>query len=503
MMGWKMVRQTLPLMLILLLAGCNAAPKPNILVIVVDDLGWMDVGFNNPDTFYETPNLDRLASQGAVFTSAYSSSSVSSPTRASLLTGRHPVRLGMTDFSGARIPEVVLTRPNYPHPLLPGDYRKIMPLDEVSIAEALGEAGYRTFFAGKWAVGAPGYWPEDQGFDINKGGTTAGAPRSGDKYFSPYDNPRLEDGPAGEYLPNRLASETISFMSDSSASPFLAYLSFYSVHTPLMTLDSLVEKYTAKAMTAPADSFMAEGSRRTRMVQNHPVYAGMVESVDTEVGRVMDALAKSGKEDNTIVLFVSDNGGLSTSEGHPTSNAPLRAGKGWLYEGGLRVPMFVRWPGSSLSGTVFSEPVISTDLLPTILEMADVRLPRGIRIDGKSLVPTLQGAEGQERALWWHYPHYSHQGGPPASVIRRGNLKFFEYYEDGRQELYDVAADLEERNNLIEQFPVEAAELRQELFARLDSLDAKYPTLNPNRPGMLETVHERVVRFTRRPPVGS
>ena len=292
-------------MLALLAAACGSTPKPNILVIVVDDLGWMDVGFNNPDTFYETPNLDRLAAQGTVFTAAYAASPVCSPTRASILTGKHPVRLGMTDFAGARIPEVVLARPNYPHPLLPADYRKILPLDEVTRAEALQGAGYRTFFAGKWHVGTPGSWPEDQGFDINKGGVTAGAPQSGNKYFSPYDNPRLEDGPEGEHLPDRLASETIAFLSDGLSSPFLAYLSFYSVHTPLMAPDSLVEKYEAKAATAPADSFRTEHSRRTRMVQNHAIYAGMVESVDNAVGRVMSALTLSGKEDNTIVLMLT------------------------------------------------------------------------------------------------------------------------------------------------------------------------------------------------------
>ena len=233
------------------------------------------------------------------------------------------------------------------------------------------------------------------------------------------------------------------------------------------------------------------------MVQNHAIYAGMVESVDNAVGRVMSALTLSGKEDNTIVLFISDNGGLSTSEGHPTSNAPLRAGKGWLYEGGLRVPMFVRWPNSPKSGSVVVEPVVSTDLFPTILEMAEVTIP-GVR-DGRSLVPQLIGALSEERTLWWHYPHYSHQGGAPSSAIRRGSLKFIEYYEDGTQELFDLEHDLGERKNLIRERPTEAASLREDLFSRLDSLDARYPTLNPNRPGMLESVHERVVRFSRRP----
>lgn len=468
--------------------GCGADRPSNFLVIVADDLGWMDAGFQNPSSFYDTPNLDRLAASGVVFTDAYANAPVSSPTRASLLTGQHPVRLEMTDFIGARTAALVLTRPRYPHPLLPAHHLKSLSAQHQTVAERLRKAGYATMFAGKWNVGPEGNWPEDRGFDINVGGWTAGAPHTGRNYFSPYDNPRMRNGPPGEHLPHRLASETARFIQQKRDQPFLAWLSFYSVHTPLMAPDTLVTRYMARP--APPDSFSSERARRVRLSQNHPVYAAMVSAMDRAVGLVLDSLESSGQADNTIVIFVSDNGGLSTSEGHPTSNHPLRAGKGWLYEGGIRVPLIVRIPEIDTPGLRTATPVTTADLTPTIESLAGLA-PRP-EAAGFSLVPLLRGQQVRDRVLWWHYPHYSHQGGPPASAIRSGNLKYLEFYETGERELYDLRTDPGESQNLVGARPEEAKLLRAKLFELLEAASARYPFVHPDRGGSLDPRHPRL-----------
>lgn len=471
-------------MVVLLGVGCRSGPSsgppapPNFLFILVDDLGYMDIGANNPDTFYETPNVDRLAREGMRFTNAYAAAPVCSPTRASIMTGVHPARLQTTDWFGA--PQPTDANPG-DRPLLPAAYQDRLPEQETTLAEAFRNAGYRTFFAGKWHLGSEGSYPEDHGFDINRGGWESGGPYGRGRYFPPYDNPRLEDGPDGEHLPARLAEETASFMTQAREQPFLAFLSFYSVHTPLMTRADLEAKYEEKRRAAPEDAWGTEGARRVRLVQNHAVYAGMVEAMDQAVGRVLEALDASGLAENTVVIFMSDNGGLSTSEGHPTSNLPLRAGKGWLYEGGIREPMIIKWPGAVAPGSTSAEPVMSTDFFPTMLGIAGLDPMEAQHQDGVSLVPILtQTGVPDRKALYWHYPHYGNQGGAPASAVRAGAWKWIEFYEDRPSELYNLEDDPGETRSLSGTRPEKAEELRDMLHAFLASAGARFPTPNPN-----------------------
>lgn len=464
--------------LLFLIAGCSReTPPPNFLFILVDDLGYMDIGANNPQTFYETPNIDLLADSGMRFLSAYAAAPVCSPTRASILSGKYPARMATTDWFGAPQPETVSEHWTRDKPLLPAPYTDHLPLEEITLSEVLIEAGYRTFFAGKWHLGGEGFYPEDQGFEINKGGWEYGGPWFGDKYFSPYGNAKLEDGPDGEHLPDRLAEETIRFISEHSDSPFLAYLSFYSVHTPLMSRPDLERKYEEKSRSAPPTEWGTEGERQVRLVQNHAVYAGMVDAMDQAVGRVLDTLEELGVYDQTVVIFMSDNGGLSTSEGHPTSNLPLRAGKGWLYEGGIREPMVIRWPGHTTPGSTSDIPVTSTDFYPTILEMAGLEGRPHQHADGVSLRPVLEGTGSHDRdAIYWHYPHYGNQGGSPGSAVRSGDWKLIHFFEDDRVELYNLATDIGETKNLA---TVED-HIADSLYALLDEwrgqVGARYPT---------------------------
>ncbi len=453
-----------------------AADHTNFVFILADDLGWRDLSsYGSP--FYETPHLDRLAATGMRFSNAYAACPVCSPTRASILTGKYPVRTGVTDYIGARHSEAWPRNTR----LLPAPYEGQLAHAEVTIAEVLKEAGYATFFAGKWHLGPEGYWPEDQGFDINKGGHDRGGPYGGNKYFSPYGNPRLEDGPEGEHLPDRLGRETASFIEANRDRPFLAYLSFYSVHTPLMARPDLEAKYEAKTklIDFAGPEWLPEHIRKTRQVQNHAVYAGMVEAMDAAAGTVLSALDRLGLARNTVVLFMSDNGGLSTSEGHPTANIPLRAGKGWLYEGGVREPMIIRAPKLTRPGAVNDHAVTSTDFFPTILELAG--LAPHPDIDGVSLVPLLSGGElAEARPLFWHYPHYGNQGSAPGGAVREGDWKLIEWYEDNGLELFNLAADISERYNLAAQHPDIAKALQAKLRAWLDETGARMPTPNPN-----------------------
>jgi len=459
-----------------------ARRKPNFVFFLVDDLGRQDLGCYG-STFYETPNIDRLAAQGMRFTSAYAACPVCSPTRASIMTGKYPARLHTTDYFGAPQPDTVGKHWTKDKPLLPARYDDRLPLGEVTVAEALKEHGYATFFAGKWHLGPEGFWPEDQGFDINKGGIERGGPYGGKRYFSPYGNPRLPDGPDGEHLPDRLATETCRFIEDHKDRPFLAYLAFYSVHTPLMAREDLRAKYEEKAKQVKSNgpAWGKEGDRQVRLVQDHPVYAGMVEAMDQAVGKVLDALDRLDLAKDTGVFFMSDNGGLSTSEGHPTCNLPLRAGKGWLYEGGVREPMIVRRPGVTQAGSTCDEPVISTDFYPTMLDMAGLPLKPEQHMDGRSMTALLKQEGRQEgRALYWHYPHYGNQGGSPGGAVRVGDYKLIEFYENGRVELYNLRADLGEQNDLAAKMPDRAAELRRMLHEWRGEVGARMPTPNPN-----------------------
>ncbi|MGE3308574.1 MAG: sulfatase [Limisphaerales bacterium] len=459
------------------LAAADRAPK-NVVFFLVDDLGYMDIGANHPGTFYETPNIDGLAKQGMRFTSGYAACPVCSPTRASILTGRYPQRTGVTDYIGAAQP-AAWKRPTR---LLPAPYADRLALEEVTLAESFRGRGYATFFAGKWHLGPDTHWPEHQGFDVNKGGIDRGGPYGGDKYFSPYGNPRLPDGPPGEHLPDRLASETVSFIEEHRDRPFLAYLSFYSVHTPLMSRADLRAKYEAKAgrLKPAGEEWGVEGERKVRRIQNHAVYAGMVQAMDEAVGKVLKTLDRTGLSDRTVVVFMSDNGGLSTSEGHPTSNLPLRAGKGWLYEGGIREPWIIRAPGVTRPGSVCDTPVISMDFFPTLLELAGLPAEPASHRDGMSLVPLLKGGALDRGPLFWHYPHYGNQGGAPGGAVRDGDWKLIERYEDGRLELFNLRRDIGETTDLSAKEPDKVRTLLAALKSWRADVGARMPTPNPN-----------------------
>ncbi len=454
-----------------LLSACATARRerapalpagPNIVFILADDLGAMDVHAFNPDTFYETPNIDRLAREGLAFTQAYAASPVCSPTRYSIMTGRYPTRARATNyFSGRRAGRFE-----------PAPLEDRMAPDEHTIAEALRGAGYRTAHVGKWHLGSgEDLGPEAQGFEVNVGGVAGGAPYS---YFSPYRNLKLPDGPPGEHLTTRLADEAIALVERFARERFFLFLSFPDPHVPLEAPPALVEKYRSKALLfAASDPPTAEFGleeqvwptgepRHVRTRQDHPVYAAMIEALDREIGRVLERLDALGLARDTIVVFTSDNGGLSTAEGWPTSNLPLRGGKGWVYEGGLRVPLVVRWPGVVAPGSASACPISSIDFLPTLLDAAGVRHERAS--DGLSFLPLLGGGTAPERdALFWHYPHYSNQGGFPGGAVRAGDLKLVENYENGRFALFDLAADPGERRDLSREMPDLAARLKTRL----------------------------------------
>ncbi len=460
--------------------GNNRTGIQNVVFILVDDLGWRDLGCFG-STFYETPHIDRLAATGMRFTQAYAACPVCSPTRASIMTGKYPQRFGLTDYistNGSNQPEQWRRKTR----LLPAPYTDRMPLAEVTLAEALKGAGYATFFAGKWHLGPQGFYPENQGFDVNKGGCDWGAPSGGRRYFSPYGNPRLADGPPGEHLPARLAAETAAFIAAHRDQPFLAYLSFYSVHIPLMARDDLLKKYDAKARALPAAArYGREGASKLRLVQDLPVYAAMVEAMDQAVGVVLAKLDDLKLADRTLVIFMSDNGGLATAEGMPTSNLPLRAGKGWLYEGGIREPMIIRAPGVTRAGSRCDTPVLSTDFYPTILACLGLPARPEQHVDGRSLLPLLRGEAIASRPLFWHYPHYGNQGGSPTGAARAGDWKLIEWYEDGRHELFNIREDVGERRDRAAENPAMVRELATELAAWRKSVGAKMPTPNARR----------------------
>ena len=462
-------------------AAATQSARPNFVFILVDDLGWRDLGCFG-SSFYDTPHIDQLAKEGMRFTDAYAACPVCSPTRASIQTGKYPVRMGTTDWFGAPQPETAHLHPTGTKPLLPAPYNDRLPLEEITIAEALKAGGYATFFAGKWHLGGEGYYPETQGFDINIGGYEKGSPVS---YFSPYGNPKLSDGPPGEHLPARLARESVHFLETRpSDRPFLLFLSFYSVHTPLQGRKDLVAKYKdrARQLGAQEPLYIEEHGHKVRQTQNHPVYGAMVEAMDEAVGDVLDALERLGLADSTAVFLTSDNGGLSTiGEGAPTSNVPLRAGKGWLYEGGIRVPLIAKWPGLTAPGSACSVPVISPDFYPTLLEMAGLHPASGQILDGTSLVLLLRGeSSAPPRPLYWHYPHYGNQGAFPGGAVRLGDYKLIEFFEDGHQELYNLRDDLSETRDLRAEEPDRAAELVHLLHAWQKETGARFPSPNPN-----------------------
>ena len=442
--------------------------RPNFLFIIVDDLGWADVGVNG-SSYYETPNINSLAADGMLFTNGYVASPMCSPTRASIMTGKHPARLQMTNWIGAPQPEEY----KWNTILRSASYAEALPLEEVTIAERMNAAGYETHFIGKWHLGKPEkYWPEHQGFETNIAGCGWGAPVGGDKYFSPYGNTRLSDGPYGEHLPDRLAKEAIAFLQSEHDRPFFSFLSFYSVHSPWMAREDLKEKYEVKEK--PDDKWRQERWIKFAKTQNNPVYAAMIEAMDIAIGDVLDALKITGLDKNTVVVFISDNGGAS----EVTSNAPLRAGKCFLYEGGIRVPLIVSWPGQIEAGSITNVPVTSSDLYPTILEIANLPLLPEKHLDGTSFFSLLKGDEYNRKDMFWHYPHY--EGGfEPASAIRSGDWKLIEFYEEGRVELYNLKNDIGEYYNLADRYPDVTQLLQEKIHKWRKEVNASEPSVNP------------------------
>ncbi len=457
---------------VFMVAVSDAAERPNVILILADDMGAHDLGCTG-STFYETPRLDRLASEGMQFTQAYAACPVCSPTRAALMTGRYPARVKITDYiPGARIGK-----------LLPADYLHQLPHEEVTIAEAMKAAGYRTGMYGKWHLGGEGYLPDSQGFDESDSG----------------QNGR---GFAGVDRADPVTENAVAFLERNKAEPFFLYLPHNLVHTPLLGRDSLLPKFEAKASALPerteGERFRPERDRQDRRVQDHAVYAAMMADIDAQVGRVLDKLDELKLADNTLVIFTSDNGGLSTSEGSPTSNAPLRTGKGWVYEGGVRVPLIVRWPGVVKPGSTSNVPVISTDYFPTILAAIGAPSHPEWHMDGMSLLPLLkQSGELTARPLYWHYPHYGNQGGCPAGAVRDGNWKLIEFFEDGDLELYNLADDPIEAVDLADKEPERVQQLHAQLKEWRKQVDAKMPTVNPNYSGKTE-VPDRPERPNRR-----
>lgn len=454
--------------------GCqeNKYSQPNVVFIVVDDMGYADLGFTG-SLFHETPHIDQLAKDSWIFTQGYSGSRVCSPARATIMTGKFTARHGITDWIGAKVGESWREH-NRHDPMLPADYVNQLDSGDISLAEAFKQQGYRTFFAGKWHLGDKGSYPEDHGFDQNVGGWDKGSPVGG--FFSPYNNPMITDGPAGENLTLRLAGEVSNFLEESKDDPFFVMLSFYAVHAPIQTTKEKWAKYREKAhQMGIADSGFSMGEKLPyRTVQDNPIYAGLVESVDDAVGMVMSKLKALGLDENTIVVFTSDNGGVVSGDAFATHNISLRGGKGLHWEGGTRVPFLIKPPGSG-KGTSIGYPATGADFYPTLLDMANLPLLPRQHLDGVSLKPLMEGFELPERPLYWHYPHYGNQGGVPSSVIRRGDWKLIHYWEDGHQELYHVSNDPLESKDVAADNPQIRVGLAQELNYFLEQTQARLP----------------------------
>ena len=469
------------LILFALLPALAAAQRPNFVFFLVDDLGWADVGCNG-STFHRTPHIDALAKSGVRFTDGYAAASICSPTRASIMTGRHPVRVNITDW----IPGTSKTG-KFKHV----EDRDNLALDETTIAEILKANGYKTFFAGKWHLGDEGHFPEDQGFDVNVGGHHRGSPPGG--YYAPWNNPRLEAKADGEYLTERLTEETTAFIEAQARKkkPFLAYLSYYNVHTPIQPYKKRIAEYEEKAKSLKGDTptiAMRDGLSRAR--QDNAALGSMVAAVDDSVGAITKKLKDLGIDDNTVVIFFSDNGGLCTrplgGKGKKSKNArvgpgcnlPLRSGKGWLYEGGIREATIVRAPGVSKAGGVCSSPVVSMDFFPTMLELAGIKQQPQLHRDGVSIVDLLKAPDKKNnRSLYWHYPHYHGSGWTPGGAIRQGDWKLIEFWEHGDAQLYNLSQDIGEQNDLSAKNPKIKAELTTALAKWRKQIKAVMPEL--------------------------
>ena len=479
-MSSKLTAFFLALSLLLSATLSGGTRKPNIVFFFIDDLGWSDLGCYG-SKYHLTPNIDSLAGRGMRFTDGYAACPVCSPTRAALMTGKFPARLGITDWIGAgRRRNILSTPPNV----------AALPQAELTFAEVLSKAGYTTAYFGKWHLGArDGDHPNTQGFDYHRGVNRAGAPGS---YFYPFtrkkkpgakpaahDVPDFSEAPRDSYLTDLLADEAVQFIEKSKDNPFLLLLSHYSVHTPIQARGQDVAQYTdrLKQLGLPADvSLRPEKYGNTRTTQNNPAFAAMVASVDRSVGKVLGKVRELGLEGDTLVVFTSDNGGLSTLSAKrkaPTSCLPLRAGKGWLYEGGVRVPTIVSWPGVTKPGSISSVPVVTTDFYPTLLAAAGLPLRPAQHLDGVDLTPLLKGGELGARSLYWHYPHYHGSANRPSASVRKGDYKLVRWYEDGTEELFNLADDLAETTDLADRQKPKRRELSADLDRWLKSVKAK------------------------------
>ena len=470
-----------------------AAKPPNVVLILADDLGNHDLGYTG-SPFYETPNLNRLAATGIVFDQAYAGSRVCSPSRATIMLGQYTATHGITDWIGAPAEED--WRNNNRHTThLPPDYVRALPAEATSLAEAFQQSGYRTFFAGKWHLGGAGSLPTDHGFDVNVGGHHRGSPPGG--FFAPYENPEMADGPDGESLTLRLGRETADFIAANRDSVFFAMLSFYAVHAPLQTTEERWRYYRNKAVEGGTADHGFELERRfpIRTVQDNPLYAGMVATMDEAVGTVLRTLDSLGLADNTIVVFTSDNGGVASGDAYATSNLPLRGGKGYQWEGGIREPLIIR-AGNLYPHRSVGAPVTGADLYPTLMSLSGRKVNPTQQIEGSDLTPLLRGDTLSERALYWHYPHYGNQGGDPSSVIRRGDWKLIHYWENDHDELYNLGAGAQEKEDLADDHPNLVNDLRSQLFAYLESRNARYPRPDPAYDPAMSARRERFFRDT-------
>ncbi|MBD0724736.1 sulfatase [Flavobacterium sp. L1I52] len=452
--------------------------KPNILFILVDDLGYSDLSCMG-SKYYETPNIDALASQSMVFTNGYAGCQVCSPSRATIMTGQFTARHGITDWIGAKTGHE-WNDSKRKSKVFPAEYKDHIDKSVVTLPKALKKGGYTTFFAGKWHLGDKGNYPEDYGFDINKGGFHSGSPAGG--YFAPFKNPKLEDHEKGENLTLCLAKETSNFIKSSKDKPFFAFLSFYAVHAPIQTTKEKWEKYRAKAEKMGfADKGFENGDLLPmRKYQDNPVYAGLIETMDDAVGMVLKTLQETGLDKNTIVIFTSDNGGVTSGDNYSTNCLPFKGGKGYQWEGGIRVPFMVNVPGYDNKGVRNDTPVISSDFYPTILNLARLPLQPEDHKDGKSIVPVLKGKTIDERPLYWHYPHYGNQGGRPVSIIRKGEWKLIHFWEDGHNELYNLNNDIHEDHDLAKKESKRTKVMSKMLLRWLKEVNAQYPKPNPS-----------------------
>jgi arylsulfatase A-like enzyme len=452
----------------------NTSRRPNIVLLIVDDLGWADLGCYG-SSFHETPHIDALAAKGARLTQAYAAGSVCSPTRASFFTGRHPVRLDITDWipgqNADREPGAIFEHI---------DDRDALALEEWTLAEALRDVGYQTYFVGKWHLGGEGHLPTDQGFDTNIGGYDIGSPPGG--YYAPFKNPYLPDQPQDSYLTERLTEEAIHCLQERDPQrPFFLSFCYYNVHTPIEPYKKHVDKFRDKRtalFNSDSTPTQTEHSGTTRLRQDNPAYASMVAAVDDSVGKIQDFLEAADLDDNTIVILTSDNGGLSTLKNMgPTSNTPLRAGKGWLYEGGIRIPFIVSAPQQS--ATVVSHPISSCDLFPSLLQYANVSMPPDVQLDGESWLPLLHNSSPsvlpKERALFWHYPHYHGSMWTPGAAVRVGHWKLIDFFHWDKIELYNLDTDPSELNNLANDEPEQRDRLHKLLKNWQNIVQAKMP----------------------------